>query len=223
MKIQPLRPLAVPLIFLSLFILVTLFISSYRAVDAFVIQLVQSVPTDLTSLALLITKLGDPLPLITVAIVVAGWEVYRRHYTRSLVMAGSLIVMPSFFLVKELIQRARPVSEFVLQHGLHDYSFPSGHSAGSMAVYGMVLLLAYSHLAGKIRLLIVTLCTLIILLIGLTRIYLGAHFPSDVLGGWLLGLTIISFLRSLSLLIAKNRHTSSRKAIEDTTECPVDK
>lgn len=220
MKIQPLRPLIVPAVFLVLFIALTLFISSYHHVDAFIIGLVQSLPAGLTSLALLITKLGDPIPLITLALIVASWELYRRHYTRSFAMAASLIVMPAFYLIKELIQRARPVSDFVLQHGLHDYSFPSGHSAGSMAVYGMILVLAYSHLTGKIRIVVVTGCTLIILLVGTTRIYLGAHFPSDVLGGWLLGLTIISLLRSSSLVIAKHRHISTKRAIEDSTEKP---
>lgn len=223
MKIQPLRPLVLPLIFLSLFVTVTLFISSYHDVDSFVIKLAQSLPKEFTSVALLITKLGDPLPLITLAIAVSIWELYRRHYTRALAMVGSLIVMPAFYFIKELIHRARPVSEFVVQHGLHDYSFPSGHSASSMAVYGMILILAYSHLAGKIRISIVTLCITIIASVGLTRIYLGAHFPSDVVGGWLLGLTIISLLRSLSLFIAKHKHTSSGKAIEDTTESPIDK
>lgn len=221
MKIQPLKPLILPAVFLLLFVVVTLSISSYHHADSFIIGQVQSLPSELSSLALLITKLGDPIPLITLALVVAGWELYRRHYTRSLVMAASLIVMPTFFLIKELIQRARPVSEFVAQHGLHDYSFPSGHSAGSMAVYGMILVLAYSHLTGKIRILIVTMCTLIIVLVGLTRVYLGAHFPSDVLGGWLLGLIIISLLRSLSLVIAKHRHLPTKRALEDSTEEPL--
>jgi undecaprenyl-diphosphatase len=183
---------------------------------------VQSLPKEYTSFALLITSLGDPLPLIILAITITLWELYRRHYARALVMTGSLIVMPAFYFVKELIQRARPLSEFVAQHGLHDYSFPSGHSAGSMAVYGMILLLASSHLVGKARITIVTVCATIIALIGLTRIYLGAHFPSDVIGGWLLGLTIISLLRSLSLMIAKHRNTSLQKAVEDTTESSID-
>lgn len=221
MKIQPLRPLLLPAVFLLLFVGLTLFISSYHHFDSFVIRLVQSLPDELNPLALLITKLGDPIPLITLALIVAGWELYRRHYARSLVMAASLIVMPTFFLIKELIQRARPVSDFVAQHGLHDYSFPSGHSAGSMAIYGMILVVAYSHLTGRIRIAIVAACTLIIILVGLTRVYLGAHFPSDVLGGWLLGLTIISLLRSLSLVIAKYRHMSTKRALEDSTEKPT--
>ena len=220
-KIQPLRPLILPAIFFGLFAIIASFIPTYQPFDMFVISLVQTIPDNLEPIAVYITKLGDPVPLITLALVVALWELYRRHYARALVMASSLIAMPAFFLVKETIQRTRPITEFVAQHGLHDYSFPSGHSTGTMAVYGMILVLAYSHLIGKVRIAIVTACTLIIVLVGLTRVYLGAHFPTDVLGGWLLGVAIISLLRSLSLFIAKHRHLSKRRAIEDSTEKPV--
>jgi undecaprenyl-diphosphatase len=220
MRIRPLRPLILPGIFLLLFVGIALFIPTYHHIDALFIQLVQALPNNYEQAALLIAKIGDPLPLVIVALGVAGWELYRRHYVRALVMSASLLAMPAFFLVKELIHRARPVSEYVLQHGLHDYSFPSGHSTGSMAVYGMIFVLASSHLAGKVRLLIMSVCTLVIVLVGMTRVYLGAHFPTDVLGGWLLGLTIVTLLRSLSLAIAKHSDTPNREAIEDTTEEP---
>lgn len=155
----------------------------YRHIDSIVIGLVHSIPSGYESVALLVATLGDPLPLVVVALSVAGWELYRRNYVRALVMAGSLVALPAFFVVKETVRRARPVTEHVTQQGLHDFSFPSGHSTGSMAVYGMIFALAYSHLSGNKRLTVTTLCVAVIGLIGLTRVYLGAHFPSDVAGG----------------------------------------
>lgn len=220
MKIKPFKPLIVPTVLLAVITLIASLLPTFRHVDNAIIGVVQSLPDNWQDGMLFITSIGDPLPLVLVALAVVVWELYRRHYVRSLVMAGSLFILPAFYFAKELVQRARPVSEYVAQHGLNDYSFPSGHSASSMAVYGMIALLAYSHLKGKLRIAIVSICVVIAVSVGISRIYLGAHFPTDVLAGWLLALVVISLLRSLSLYLAHRSSKPDKIAIEDTTEAP---
>lgn len=219
-RIQPLRPLILPAVLLIIIALIVVLLPTFRPVDDAIIALVQATPSNWEQTIILVTKIGDVLPLTLVALVVALWEMSRRHYIRSFVMAGSLVAMPAFFLIKETVRRARPVAEFVTQQGLQGYSFPSGHATGTMAVYGMIAVLAYSHLKGLARSIVVGGCVLIIVVVSLTRVNLGAHFPTDVFAGWLLGLVIISLLRSLSLYLAKRNPAPDSVAIEDTTEAP---
>jgi undecaprenyl-diphosphatase len=219
-KIQPLRPLIVPAIVLVVFFLIAVLLPTFEPFDDAIIGLVQATPRSWEGAIILLTKIGDAPILILLALAVAAWELFKRHHVRSLVMAGSLIAFPSFYLVKETVQRARPLSEYVATHGLQGYSFPSGHSTGTMAVYGMIAFLAYSHLKGRARIAVVGACALIIIVVSFTRVYLGAHFPTDVFAGWLLAFVVISLLRSLSLYLAKRSPVPNSVAIEDTTEAP---
>ncbi len=220
MRIYPLRPLILPAVLLIIFVLITVLFPTFKPVDDAIIRLVQLTPRSWEGVIIFLTKIGDVLPLALVALAVSLWELYRRNYVRGLVMAGSLIAMPAFYLVKETVRRARPISDFVAEHGLQGFSFPSGHSTGTMAVYGMIAFLAYSHLKGRMRLVVVALCVLIIIIVSFTRVYLGAHFPTDVFAGWLLAIVIISLLRSLSLFLANRSSTPNTIAIKDTTETP---
>jgi undecaprenyl-diphosphatase len=84
--------------------------------------------------------------------------------------------------LKEFFHRARPMPQIVSAKG---YSFPSGHSFCSMLVYGFMIYLTWKFIRNNwLRSLIFILCTLLILLIGFSRIYLNVHWLTDVLGGF---------------------------------------
>ena len=78
------------------------------------------------------------------------------------------------------------------------YSFPSGHSALSTVAYGILaLLVIHSDLPRSLKRAIVAALVVLILLVGLSRVYLGVHYPSDVLGGWLSGTAIVLLFEAL--------------------------
>lgn len=106
-------------------------------------------------------------------------------------------------MAKFTFQRERPATGYVEEMLIQSYSFPSGHSAGSMVTYGLLAFLALHALPAPWGVVCAVVLGLLILSIGISRIYLGAHFASDVIGGWLvgaIGLAIIILLIKPSLV-----------------------
>jgi undecaprenyl-diphosphatase len=99
--------------------------------------------------------------------------------------AGALVMDP---VLKSLIGRARPVVAHPIAHG-GGSSFPSGHSLGSIVCYGAVLLVFLPAARGRWRPAFITVITVLVALIGISRVLLGVHYLSDVLGAWALGIT----------------------------------
>ena len=92
-------------------------------------------------------------------------------------------------LVKVLVGRARPVVQHAVDHA-PGYSFPSGHATNTTIAAIVLLVLLWPLLRHRGRTVGVALAVAAVLLIGLDRVLLGAHYPSDVLGGYLLGAAV---------------------------------
>jgi undecaprenyl-diphosphatase len=90
-------------------------------------------------------------------------------------------------LLKTLLRRGRPDNLKIQTLGIKSYSFPSGHAFGTVIFYGLLAILAIKFVAWPLNLIISLLIGSIIVLVGVSRVYLRAHYPSDVVGGWLLG------------------------------------
>ena len=92
-------------------------------------------------------------------------------------------------ILKMIIQRPRPENSLIIETG---YSFPSGHSMVSAAFYGLLIYYSYEYIKDKkVKMILITILTLLILTVGYSRIYLGVHYPSDVLAGFALSLAYL--------------------------------
>lgn len=100
-------------------------------------------------------------------------------------------------LLKIIVQRKRPIENILISET--GYSFPSGHSMVSMAFYGFLIYLILHKVKNKfLKYMITIILLLLILLIGISRIYLGVHYASDVIGGFLVGMIfLILYIKSL--------------------------
>lgn len=105
-------------------------------------------------------------------------------------------------LVKECFQRPRPdLAVRIIEQG--GYSFPSGHSMNGLVCFGMLIYLIRRYCRNKKTANVLTvLLVLLVILIGCSRVYVGVHFPTDILGGWSLGL---AFLMTAILIFEKIR------------------
>ena len=136
-----------------------------------------------------VTWLGSDGVLWTIIGVSAVFLAFRRRWRLVLYLlvagAGALVMDP---ILKDLVGRLRPVVAHPIAHGGGD-SFPSGHSLGSIVCYGAVLLVFLPAARGRWRTVFITVIVTLVALIGISRILLGVHYLSDVLGGWTLGIT----------------------------------
>jgi undecaprenyl-diphosphatase len=152
------------------------------------------VPTDVW-LTLTAAGAGVLLP-IGIAVVVS-LLLLRRPRT-AVVYAGAMIGAALWTqVVKVYIARLRPPAGALVP--APGFSFPSGHTLNSTVTYGLIALLVWrSDLPAWVRRLTAISLTILIILIGLSRIALGVHYPSDVVGGWLAGLAIVSVVALLT-------------------------
>ncbi len=135
-----------------------------------------------------ITSLGATITLVLASCVTLGFLVMTRKWHAALVLV--LVLSGAGALnqsLKPYYDRSRPDAVTHIQH-VETKSFPSGHALLSTSVYGTLGAIGISLLRARclrIYLLVITIC--LPFLIGLSRIYLGVHYPSDVLAGWLVG------------------------------------
>ena len=99
-------------------------------------------------------------------------------------------------ILKHIIQRKRPnINRLIPEEG---YSFPSGHSMMSMAFYGMLIFLIFKYVKNTtLKWTLIVILTILLSTIGITRIYLGVHYPSDVIGGFVVSLTYLFILTEI--------------------------
>ena len=129
------------------------------------------------------------LPSVVLAIGLAGFlaaGVSRQPQTQRAFFLGGIAYGVNTIL-KLLLRRQRPHNLNITTLGVRSYSFPSGHAFGTVIFYGLLAYLDYTILAKPWSWLVAGSLGLLVFFIGLSRVYLRAHYPSDVVGGWLLG------------------------------------
>lgn len=131
-----------------------------------------------------LTHLGDPTLVTAAAIVVAVllWFLGRRRAAVYVLLVRVAAVVAAYVL-KEAVRRARPVLAHPVAHAA-GFSFPSGHSVGSAALYGSVAIVLAGRVPTPVRAAIAVVPPLAV---ATTRVLLGVHFPSDVVAGLAVG------------------------------------
>ena len=136
----------------------------------------------------LVTRLGDVSTLTALCIAVGGFLLYRGQRTLAVAwmvaVAGNAVLNS---LLKEIFERARPIHE----HGVlvaDGWSFPSGHSSGSVVVYGMLAFLLNRLVSAEWRLPTLLPAVAVAFTTGFSRVFLQVHYVSDVLAGFASGL-----------------------------------
>ena len=152
-----------------------------------------------TPIAKFITNFGGAIFLIVLTIVL--FIVIKNKKIGVSIFSNLVIVTILNQLLKGILQRPRPTEYRIIEET--GYSFPSGHSMISMAFYGYLIYLIYKYVKNKyIKWISIVVLSLLIYTIGISRIYLGVHYTSDVLGGFLISISyLVIFISAVNKFI----------------------
>ena len=141
-----------------------------------------------TPIAKFITNFGGAIFLVILTIVL--FILIKDKKIGISIFSNLAIITILNQLLKRILQRPRPTEFRIIEET--GYSFPSGHSMISMAFYGYLIYLIYKYVKNKyIKWTAIVLLSILICCIGISRIYLGVHYTSDVLGGFLISLSYL--------------------------------
>ena len=141
-----------------------------------------------TPIAKFITNFGGAIFLIIATIIL--FILIKNKKIGFSIISNLVIVTILNQLLKNILQRPRPNEFRIIEET--GYSFPSGHSMVSMAFYGYLIYLIYRYVKNKyVKWTLIVLLSILICTIGISRIYLGVHYTSDVLGGFLISVSYL--------------------------------
>ena len=149
-----------------------------------------------TPIAKFITNFGGAIFLITLTVIL--FILIKNKKIGLSIFSNLVIITVLNQLLKRILQRPRPTEFRIIEET--GYSFPSGHSMVSMAFYGYLIYLIYKYVENRyVKWISIVLLSVLICSIGVSRIYLGVHYTSDVLGGFLVSISyLILFISTVN-------------------------
>lgn len=166
----------------------TLDVAGYNLVSEYLIS------DNITPIAKVITEFGGVVILISLATILL--LVIKNKKTGALIWINLGIATLLKQILKHIVQRPRPIEHRIIDQS--GYSFPSGHSMVSAAFYGFLIYLIYKNVKNKyVKWLSILGLSMLVILIGTSRIYLGVHYTSDVIAGFLISISYLIIFTSI--------------------------
>lgn len=153
-----------------------------------------------TPVAKIITQFGGAMVLTSIAIMLL--ILIKDRKIGILIWINLIISTLLNQILKHIVQRPRPIEFRIIDES--GYSFPSGHSMVSTAFYGFLIYLIYKNVKNKyLRNSLMIILSILIILIGTSRIYLGVHYTSDVIAGFLISISYLIIFITTTQTFAK--------------------
>ncbi len=170
-----------------------------------------------------VTDLGDLYAYIIATTLAAIFFFFRLKNKWFLFQLLGVLILSALanIALKRAFDRARPTIEHLVV--VKTLSYPSGHAMSAMAFYGFLTYLVFQiKMKPWLRAVLASIFIFLILAIGISRIYLGVHFPSDVAGGFIAGLIWVAFcvvlFNIIALLRLRRRHKDGSMDVEENLE-----
>ena len=200
-------------ILLGIFVLIAIFMITDKiyVYDNYVYSIISKcINPTMTKIVTVITNLADPIFIVIFALVfsyIVG--IAKKDKKTALVFCLNLVIVALFnLLLKNIFTRTRP--EFINIITESGYSFPSGHSSIAVAFYGYIIYYINKQSKSKnVKIIGTVLLSILIVLIGLSRVYLGVHYASDVTAAFMIySAYLITYIHVTDKVIFKNNGKS---------------
>lgn len=186
-------------VFIIIFGIIAYFVINHQTgdFDSFVYNMVTFFKTDyFTGFYKFITFFASEVMILLVSLVLIIVFKNKKYGAFALLNAISILILN--ILLKLIFMRDRPYDLMIITES--GYSFPSGHAMASLGFYGFIIyLLWHFNITKRMKILFSIMLSILILLIGMSRIYLGVHYASDVLAGYMVSgaylILYITFIR----------------------------
>ncbi len=142
-----------------------------------------------------ITVLGNTVIILTISLLLAAFFYFYKKWKMEayLILASFAVMGVASTALKYVYQRPRPSIEWLID--TIGYSYPSWHTASTMMIAGAVVIIIQQRMKkGALKLLLQAGLLILAALVAISRIYIGVHFPTDIIGGWLLAGSLLSVL-----------------------------
>lgn len=165
-----------------LFVIENIFDNQIQNFDIKIYSIIsKTISNNTTQIMKIITNMASASIICALCVIILAFVKNKKYG-----LAISINIFISTILniiLKNIFVRPRPEGYRLIQAG--GYSFPSGHSMASVAFYGFLIYLIFKKINNKyIKWILITILSILILAVGLSRIYLGVHYASDVIGGY---------------------------------------
>ncbi len=180
--------IVISVFFIAVITLLVLYLPNIREFDYSIMKSVQSFTVNYPQFVLLLINEFGRYNLLWPIIVSSGILISHRYYLQTAMLI--IFTQFSYFLtdwLKEIICRTRPCGD-----SYSGYSFPSGHTLINMCFFGILIYLISKHLSGFWKHFLITLLVVFIILVGISRLHLGVHYPTDVLAGMFIGFILVN-------------------------------
>ena len=181
--------LFVLLFFVDLIMIITRFSSNFDNAISLFFSVHNNVT--FTNTFKIISFICSPKFMIILNVLLFIFIIVKKKYKLSIIVLSSISSVIFNNLVKIIVRRERP--DYLRMVVEKSYSFPSGHTMISVLFFGSIIYLVNKYNLKHKRLITFSLSTFI-LLVGISRIYLGVHYLTDVVGGYLLGIVVLFFI-----------------------------
>ena len=145
------------------------------------------------------TKVGEVWAMLCISLLLVAYLMLKRHKIEALFCINNGIIWNFESSIKNIFDRERPTLLRLID--ITGFSFPSGHAMGSTAYFGSGIYLLNRLNQGNSKGILIGLCAAMILLISISRVYLGVHYPTDIIAGIIGGV----FCIILSTLLLRNK------------------